>query len=177
VPAGNEAFDIELVRKYFKHCCEDLNVDLDKLVELGLSYPGHGRQPFSMTVLAIKMSSYWNGVSQLHAKVSNDMWRHIYKDLPASETPIAAVTNGVHTQTWLGIHVSNLFDKYLTLRGATTCWTNFFGNAVWQTYRQRILGSPQPPKEVLIRFARRRCAPNSRAMVLHPTNCVRWTNY
>jgi starch phosphorylase len=157
VPAGNEAFDIELVRKYFKHCCEDLNVDLDKLVELGLSYPGHGRQPFSMTVLAIKMSSYWNGVSQLHAKVSNDMWRHIYKDLPASETPIAAVTNGVHTQTWLGIHVSNLFDKYLT-----PAWRdNLLDELFW---KRGVANIPDREfwevhnlqKEVLIRFARKK---------------------
>ena len=157
IPAGNEAFDVELVRKYFKHCCEELKVDINQLVDMGVSHPGGERQPFSMTVLGIRMSSYCNGVSQLHAKVSNEMWRHLYKDLPANAMPITGITNGVHTQTWLGIHVSNLFDKYLTPAWRDNLMDELFwkrgvanipDNELWEAHNLQ--------KEVLIRFARKK---------------------
>ena len=73
VPAGNEAFDVGLVRKYYKNYCKDIGISLDQLIDLGLSNPGQGNQPFSLTVLAIHLSTFCNGVSQLHGKVSNDM--------------------------------------------------------------------------------------------------------
>lgn len=114
VPAGNEAFDVDLIRKYFKNYCDEIGISIEHLVELGLSYPGRGHQPFSLTVLAIHLCSFCNAVSQLHAKVSNDMWRHVYKGLKTHDNPIQGLTNGVHTQTWLGFQMSELYDKYLT---------------------------------------------------------------
>lgn len=114
VPAGNEAFEVDLIRKYFKSYCAEVGVTMDKLIEMGMSYPGRGHQPFSLTVLAIHLSSYCNGVSQLHSKVSNDMWRHVFHGIKPNEQPVKAITNGVHTQTWLGLPMSELFDKYLT---------------------------------------------------------------
>src|SRR5712675_1098012 len=46
VPAGNEAFDVDLIRKYFKSYAAEIGVTLDQLIELG-----GGSQPFSMTVM------------------------------------------------------------------------------------------------------------------------------
>jgi len=103
VPAGNEAFDGHLIRKYFKDYAEKTGITIEQLLDLGSSTPGDRQQPFSMTILALHLSSYYNGVSQLHGKVSNEMWRHIFKDLKPGSEPIKAITNGVHTQTWLGV--------------------------------------------------------------------------
>jgi starch phosphorylase len=114
VPAGNEAFDIDLVKKYFKLYCQETGIALDQLLELGLAYPRRGHQPFNMTVLALNLSSYANGVSKLHGTVSNEMWRHVFGDAKPADQPIKAITNGIHTQTWLGFQMSELFDKYLT---------------------------------------------------------------
>jgi starch phosphorylase len=111
VPAGNEAFDVALVRKYFKKCCEEIGGSIDKLVELGQSNPN---ESFSLTVLALRLSTYANGVSQLHGKVSNAMWRHIFPSAKPGDAPINAITNGVHTQTWLGWQMADLYDRYLT---------------------------------------------------------------
>ena len=157
VPAGNEAFDVELIRKYFKAYCQEVGVKMDELVELGLSYPGRGHQPFSLTVLALHLSSYCNGVSQLHGKVSNDMWRHVYEDLPAGQEAIKAITNGVHTQTWLGYHMSDLFDKYLTPAWRDNLMDELFwkrgvanipDKELWEVHNLQ--------KENLVRFARGR---------------------
>jgi len=114
VPAGNEVFDVSLVRKYLQPCCEETGADINQLIELGLSHPGSKNEPFSLTVLALRLSSYRNAVSQLHGKVSNQMWRHIFPDAKPNEEPIKAITNGVHTQTWLGWQMSDLYDRYLT---------------------------------------------------------------
>ena len=114
VPAGNEAFDVDLIRKYFKKFSAEIGLKLDQLVDLGMSYPSRGHQPFSLTVMAINLSSYCNGVSQLHAKVSNEMWKHVFKGVKPQDEPIKGITNGIHTQTWLGYQMSDLFDKYLT---------------------------------------------------------------
>ncbi|MBM3860389.1 MAG: glycosyltransferase family 1 protein [Verrucomicrobia bacterium] len=113
VPAGNEAFDVALVRKYVKQCCDETGADINKLLALGLPHPDATNEPFSLTVLAIRLSTYCNGVSQLHGKVSNDMWRHVFHAKPKEE-PVKAITNGVHTQTWLGWQMADLYDRYLT---------------------------------------------------------------
>lgn len=114
VPAGHEAFDVALIRKYFKSCCDELGVDIQQLLELGLPRPDAPHEPFSLTAFAIRLSSYCNGVSQLHAKVSNNMWRHLYPAAKPGDQPIKAITNGVHTQTWLGWQMAELYDRYLT---------------------------------------------------------------
>jgi starch phosphorylase len=162
VPAGNEAFDIDLIKKYFKDFCEEVGVRMDKLTEMGLSYPGRGNQPFSLTVLALHLSSYSNAVSQLHGEVSNEMWRHVFNPDAASrgkphEQPIKAITNGVHTQTWLGFQMSEMLDKYLTPAWRENLmdelfWkrgvTNIPGKELWDVHNLQ--------KENLIRFARGR---------------------
>jgi glycogen phosphorylase len=159
VPAGNEAFDVELIRKYFKNYSQELDVNINDLINLGLSNPGHGHQPFSLTVLALHLSSYANGVSQLHGKVSNDMWGHIFKgqNRKPNDTPIKAITNGVHTQTWLGWEMSELFDKYLTPAWRDNLMDELFWKRgvvnipdaeLWAVHNQQ--------KEGLIHFARGR---------------------
>jgi glycogen phosphorylase len=157
VPAGNEAFDVSLVKKYFQPCCEELGTNVDDLLNLGLSYPGHGHQPFSLTVLALRLSSYANGVSQLHGNVSNDMWRHVFKDAKPTDVPIKAITNGVHTQTWLGYQMSELFDRYLTPAWRHNLMDELFwkrgvanipDREVWEVHNLQ--------KENLVRFARGR---------------------
>ncbi len=152
VPAGNEAFDLDLIRKYFKSFAEEIGVSLDQLIGLG-----GGQQPFSMTVLAIHLSSYCNGVSQLHGQISNQMWRHIFKDAKPGSEPIKAVTNGVHTQTWLGYQMSDLLDKYLTPAWRDNLMDELFWKRGVANIPDRELWDVHNlQKENLIRFARGR---------------------
>jgi glycogen phosphorylase len=157
VPAGNEAFDIGLVRKYYKNYCEDIGISQDQLIDLGLSNPGSGNQPFSLTVLALHLSTFCNGVSQLHGKVSNDMWRHIYKSQKPGQDAIQAITNGIHTQTWMGYQISELYDKYLT-----PAWRNNLMDELF--WKRGVANIPDKDlwevhnlqKENLVRFIRGR---------------------
>jgi glycogen phosphorylase len=157
VPAGNEAFDSELVRKYYKKYCKEIGVSLDQLIGLGVSDSGQPHQPFSLTVLAIHLSTFCNGVSQLHGKVSNDMWRHLYKNLKPGENRIQAITNGIHTQTWMGFQIADLFDRYLT-----PAWRNnlmdelFWKRGVANIPDKELWDVHNLQKENLIRFIRAR---------------------
>jgi starch phosphorylase len=152
VPAGNEAFDTGLIRKYFKPLAEEINVPLERLLALG-----GGQDPFSLTILAINLSSYCNGVSQLHGRVSNEMWRHVFKNLKPTDQPIKAITNGIHTQTWLGWQMSDVFDKYLTPAWRDNLMDDlFWKRGVANIPDRELWDVHNMQKESLIRFTRSR---------------------
>jgi starch phosphorylase len=65
-----------------------------------------------MTVLALKLSAYANGVSRLHGVVSRDMWKALWPGLPLDEVPIGHVTNGVHPRTWVSSSMGELLERY-----------------------------------------------------------------
>jgi starch phosphorylase len=95
VPAGNEVFDEELVYAYVGPLAAEAGLDREGLLALGR----FGEKPgFGLTPLALRLSAYANGVSDLHGEVAREMWEAMW---PGRETPIGHVTNGVHLGTWL----------------------------------------------------------------------------
>ncbi|MCK9522059.1 MAG: alpha-glucan family phosphorylase [Proteobacteria bacterium] len=113
VPAGNETFDVKLMKHYFGALPNRLSITFEQLMEMGLSRSGDDNSPFSMTVLGLKLSSIANGVSKLHGKVCQDMWRDVWKGLAVEEVPITSVTNGIHVTSWIGQDIKRLLDQYL----------------------------------------------------------------
>ncbi len=112
VPAGNDAFNFELMDRYFGHFWPQLGIDRETFLDLGRYDFDWGTQ-FSMTVLALRMSGKRNGVSQLHGAVARRMWQAVWPETPVEEVPIDAITNGVHTESWLAPEMAALFDQYL----------------------------------------------------------------
>ncbi|AIU69882.1 alpha-glucan phosphorylase [Thermococcus eurythermalis] len=104
VPAGHDRFPIEEVKKRLAKFLEGR----EELLELGRE----GDQ-LNMTLLAIRTSSYVNGVSKLHAEVSKRMWQNLWPGVPLDEIPIEGITNGVHTMTWVHNEMRKLFDRYI----------------------------------------------------------------
>ncbi|NJE06022.1 glycosyltransferase family 1 protein [Thermococcus sp. M36] len=104
VPAGHDRFPIEEVKKRLS----GFLAGREYLLELGRE----GDQ-LNMTLLAIRTSSYVNGVSQLHAEVSKRMWQDLWPGVPIDEIPIEGITNGIHTMTWVHNEMRKLFDRYL----------------------------------------------------------------
>jgi len=95
VPAGNEVFDEELVFRYVGRLAAEAGLDREALLDLGR----FGEKPgFGLTPLALRLSAYANGVSELHGAVAREMWAALW---PGQQTPIGHVTNGVHLGTWL----------------------------------------------------------------------------
>ncbi len=109
VEAGNERFDAPLIDKHFGAWSGETGVALDDLLALGRAH--EGEETFNLTALAIRTSSWTNGVSRLHGEVSSRMWRHLFPE--GGEAPIHAITNGVHARTWLGPEIQELLERHL----------------------------------------------------------------
>jgi starch phosphorylase len=112
VPAGHDAFPFHMMDRYFPRWHEHLKISREEFLNLARQDQSWG-PTFSMTVLALKMSGYHNGVSKLHGEVSRKMWSWLWPKKSLDEVPITYVTNGIHTETWLAPALKTLFDKYL----------------------------------------------------------------
>src|SRR5437762_6601286 len=112
VPAGNDSFPRDMMRKYFGDFAKELNIPFDELFSFGQTRVDRS-DPFSMTILALRMSRHSNGVSKLHGEVSRSLWKDVWNGVPVHEVPITSVTNGIHTKTWMAPEFSALYRKYL----------------------------------------------------------------
>jgi starch phosphorylase len=113
VPAGNDRFDPEMMRPYFEGYAKSLGLAYKVFVALGREDPRDDSETFCMTVLALRLSRFNNGVSKLHGAVSRNMWKRIWPQYPVDDVPIGAITNGVHMPTWVASDMGQLFDRYL----------------------------------------------------------------
>ncbi len=111
VPAGIDRFSPELMRKYLGGWAERNDIEMDRLLELGI-LPGSDNH-FNMAAFCVRVAGRCNGVSKLHGQVS----RHMFADVPGG-SEIGSVTNGVHARTWVTPQLQNLFDDKL----GTTEW-------------------------------------------------------
>jgi len=111
VPAGNEQFPLWLMEKYFSHLWPQLGLDRDQFMDIARMQQPWG-ETFSMPVLAIHMSAFRNGVSELHGQVARKMWQFLFEDTKVDDVPISYVTNGIHTGTWMARRLRNLFSEY-----------------------------------------------------------------
>ncbi len=94
VPAGHDQFPKELARKVLgpqramlleaTQCCLD--------------------DTLNMTYLALRLSSYINGVAMRHGEISHTMF---------PQYPVRAITNGVHAVRWAAEPFRQLFDRHI----------------------------------------------------------------
>jgi glycogen phosphorylase len=112
VPAGNDSFPREMMRKYFGNFAKELNIPFDELFTFGQTRLDPN-DPFSMTILALRLSRHANGVSKLHGEVSRSLWKDVWAGVPVHEVPITNITNGVHTKTWMAPEFAALYRKHL----------------------------------------------------------------
>ena len=156
VKAGLDEFQVELMDKYFGSYFPHLGINRRKFLSLGRMLPDDDSEPFKMPVLAIKLSSYLNGVSKLHGKISREVWGSLWPGLPSREVPIISITNGIHLKSWLSDEISGLYERYL---GPT--WSDsVFDKSAWEQVDQipeeEMWSAHQRCKERLIVFARKR---------------------
>lgn len=113
VPAGNDAFDPNLVRAYFEEYTKELGINFKVLLGYGRIDPWNENEPFGMTPLALRLSAHANGVSRLHGRIARTMWQDIWPGHPVEDLPIEHVTNGIHVPTWISREMAALFNRYL----------------------------------------------------------------
>lgn len=112
VPAGNEVFDINLLKPYLDALQSEFKISTDTMVSWGLAPNRHGHE-LSMTILGLRMSYFANGVSKLHGEVAKQMWAHLWDQLPEKELTLTSITNGIHVDSWLSNENKQLLGDYL----------------------------------------------------------------
>lgn len=110
VPAGNEEFAPELVIKYLRPMIAAIGLTEEEFLEFG-HYDDNPN--FSMTVFGLRFSRYRNGVSKLHGEISREIWKDVWPRLPAADTPLTHVTNGIHPESWVSDEMEKLFSRYV----------------------------------------------------------------
>lgn len=156
VPAGIDTFPPTLVTRYLSSYCQALGINQQRLLELGRMNASDVNEPFSMAVLALRLSYLSNGVSQLHGEVSRKMFSTVYPGVPVNEVPITSITNGIHTRSWMSSEMAHLCDQYLGPQ-----WGDDpLNQAVWQRVDlipdAELWRSHERLRERLVAFARRR---------------------
>jgi starch phosphorylase len=116
VAAGHDAFPSDLVEAYFEGYRQELGLSHEEFMLRGQREDDESTADrFSMTILALRSATRRNGVSQLHGAVSKEMWGGVgltcNDEAPTAE--MEAITNGVHTGTWIGPEMGGLFDRTL----------------------------------------------------------------
>ncbi|MFP4501544.1 MAG: alpha-glucan family phosphorylase [Candidatus Hydrogenedentota bacterium] len=158
VPAGNDMFEPAMIEHYFSNYCREVGITVEELLSYGRQNPADKREPFCMTVLALKLSAGANGVSELHGEVARDMWNLTWKGVPENEVPISSITNGIHTRFWISRDLADLYDRYLgpgwvNSPDDQTIWEHIDevpDTELWRTHERR--------RERLVTFARRSLA-------------------
>jgi starch phosphorylase len=161
VPAGNEVFDPELVRRNVGPLVERCGFTWDEFAALGKLHDED--DVFGMTPFALRTSSFANGVSKLHAQVSREMWHDLWPERPVDEVPITSITNGVHVRTWLGGELEGMVGtnapQLERVRDVPdeALWNAHIGAKTrLMEFISRTRGAPQlDPEALTIGFARR----------------------
>ncbi|MEW6719343.1 MAG: alpha-glucan family phosphorylase [Thermodesulfobacteriota bacterium] len=155
VPAGNEQFDPELLRKYLEPEARPLGLPWEELLAMGQIHPQRGKE-FGMTVFALRSAAFSNGVAKLHGRTSRCMWKELWPGLPEAEVPIRSITNGIHTRSWISHEMAELFVRYMGPR--------FLEKPADQSVWERVEAVPpvelwrihEARRERLVFFARKR---------------------
>lgn len=94
VPAGHDTFEVGMTE-------EVLGAQRLELLRLA---PAFDEEMFDLTAFVMFFARSANGVSFRHAQITRDMFPGYH---------IGAVTNGVHSGTWIAEPMQRLFDKYI----------------------------------------------------------------
>lgn len=93
IEAGHDKFSYSLVEEV-----------IDEIIDRPVLHRLGGDDRLNMTLLALNLSEYVNGVAVRHAEVSSKMF-------PGYR--VRAVTNGVHPQSWTHESFAKLYDAHL----------------------------------------------------------------
>ncbi|ADB15804.1 alpha-glucan phosphorylase [Pirellula staleyi DSM 6068] len=156
VPAGHDRFGGDMIEEHLGPLRDQLGISYDQLMGLGRVEPQNHSEPFTMTVMGLKLSRKANAVSQLHGHISRRMWAQLWPWRQEEEVPIGHITNGVHIPTWLAQQMLQLYDRHFPAQwiyrmGEPEVWQHIHNvdpGELWETHNAL--------KNQLLAFVRRR---------------------
>lgn len=149
VPAGNEVFDSSVARKHLDPWATRIGIGMDEV--MALASDGGDGQRFDLGAMAIRFASVVNGVSKRHGEVVTRDWKHLIGH------DAIAITNGVHSPTWLGRNGASILVRNLGRSWPTRLLEQpevlaraeeFSDDLIWGAHESR--------KAIFVRFARGR---------------------
>ncbi len=156
VPAGNDIFPTSLVEKYFNGIWNELGITKDEFLHMGMK--PEERDPnagFNMGILALKIAGKKNGVSRLHGAVSRELFGDVWPNVPANESPIGYVTNGVHTCSWLAPKIKDLYNEYLKPYWQDNIQNDKTWEGIYEIPDEELWREHQHRKEKLLQIVKR----------------------
>jgi starch phosphorylase len=93
VAAGHDKFTYDTVQRV-----------MGEIIPMSAIKAFAGQENLNLTLLALNLSNYINGVAKKHGEVSKEMFPGY---------AIHAITNGVHSFTWTCDSLKRIYDKYL----------------------------------------------------------------
>lgn len=106
VTAGNEVYDMNLMRDFLNTLFSNNHYAVERLLSMGYMNGG-----FNITVFLLQMSRYHNAVSQLHSEVARRMWKELYPGADEDQVPILDIVNSVHDEYWQTVEIRDLFRE------------------------------------------------------------------
>lgn len=166
VPAGHDYFDEGLCGKYLGQYPAKLGISWDDFMGLGRQNPEDKGERFCMSTFLCKTCQEVNGVSWLHGKVSEMMFKPIWPgylpdesyrehqilshseyekayDVNPTESHVGYVTNGVHYPSWCASEWKNLHKKYfgaefLKDQSNQSLWENIYNVSDKEVWDTRV---------------------------------------
>ncbi len=155
VKAGNDIFPISLVEKYFKDYWNRLGISREEFFRLGMKPNDDMNSGFNMGILALKIAGKKNGVSKLHGAVSRELFADVWPNVPANESPIDYVTNGIHTCTWLAPTVKKLYNQYLRPYWQDNVYDDDVWKDIYKIPDEKLWEVHQSRKEKLLKMVKK----------------------
>jgi glycogen phosphorylase len=174
VAAGFDLFDPAMIMHYLGRYAQSFGLSREEFLAWGRQDTGNFSAPFNMAILAIKMSSFVNGVSALHGKVSRSMFQELWSGLPVDEVPITSITNGVHARSCVARSTQELYDRYF---GPEWAMTGSSQTRLWDRIREipdeELWRDRDRCRSNLVVFAREWLAKNLQARGASPTEIAK----
>lgn len=141
VPAGHDKFEEAMFQAYMFDFSSQLGLDWSDFMNMGRETPGDLTEKFSVTVFACNTCQEVNGVSWLHGKVSQNMFKKIWDGYFPEELHVSWVTNGVHYPTWAvsewkKLHLKYFGPDFMSDQSNLKHWENIYNvpdEEIWET--------------------------------------------
>lgn len=157
VPAGIDIYDRDLMERYFTSFAKECGISFEDLMRLGRPRQDADAPEgasFNMAFMGFRLAGRANAVSELHGRVSRSLFAALWPGISPEEVPITHVTNGVHTPTWLGAEMAEVFNRRLAPGWAEG------GNARWGRVEEvsdaELWRARERARERLVYFLRER---------------------
>ena len=157
VPAGNERFGLDLMEKYFRAWAQQLGVEWQEFLALGRERPEDHSESFCVTIFALKLSAFANGVGQAPRRsVAEDVGGALAVTCPSTKCRSPRSRMAYIPRTWVSHNMLELLDRYFGPRfyeepANLDMWDRLdriSDEELWRTHERR--------RERLVVFARDR---------------------